>query len=192
MPADDSPIVAARRQRLKGWIDQHFAGEQARFLAHLPEATRVNQGLLSGLLGGGKSFGEKQADKLEKLYGMPEGYLVKALDEVRPLKAASQSQSQSLTLSHETLHRATVYLEGQFRKRRREFVPSQHVPLLTGVYDFLLRTPAATTVVLNKKFGRMVGEANERERAAGSTKQNDRSSHRGRAAPAKAAARRQR
>jgi hypothetical protein len=190
MPAIDAPIVAARRHRLRAWIADHFGGEQKNFLAHLPEAQRVNQGLLSGLLNGGKSFGEKQAANLEFLYGMPDGYLVKALDEVTPPQAAPLSQSQSVTLRFETLQAATEYLEKEFGKRKQPFVPSQHIPLLTSVYDFLLSTPTANTVALNKKFGHMVEKRNERERAARSTKQNDRGGHRGGASKAKTTARR--
>lgn len=68
----DTDIVAARRRNLKRWIDQHFNGNQASFLAGIAERTgeKANQGELSGLLGT-KSFGEKKARKLEIQASMP-------------------------------------------------------------------------------------------------------------------------
>lgn len=62
--------VAIRRRKLREWIDTHHAGVQASFVAK----TEINQGELSGLLKN-KSFGEKRARAIEKLAGMPPGYL---------------------------------------------------------------------------------------------------------------------
>jgi len=72
----DTPIVAARRTRLKDWIDDKFGGVLASFIAQ----TKINQGELSALLKD-KSFGEKKAGKLEKQARMPAGYLVNPLAE---------------------------------------------------------------------------------------------------------------
>jgi phage repressor protein C with HTH and peptisase S24 domain len=75
MPTEDSPVVAARRARLREWIDTYFSGKQADFVA----VTGINQGELSGLLKT-KSFGEKKAAALEIAAGMPAGYLVAAAE----------------------------------------------------------------------------------------------------------------
>jgi len=71
MNSRDNPIVAARRERLQAWIDEHYHGSQAAFAA----AAAVNQGELSGLLRT-KSFGEKRAASLEAAAGMPVGFLI--------------------------------------------------------------------------------------------------------------------
>ena len=78
MPVSNEVVVAARRARLQEWIDLHYKGSKASFIA----ATGVNQGELSGLLKR-KSFGEKRAATLEALAGMPSGYLVNPLPESR-------------------------------------------------------------------------------------------------------------
>ncbi|RFF46208.1 S24 family peptidase [Xanthomonas campestris] len=71
MTSTDPTIVALRRARLRAWIDDRHAGVQASFVA----AVAINQGELSGLLNGKKSFGEKKARSLEQAAGMPNGYL---------------------------------------------------------------------------------------------------------------------
>lgn len=68
---DQAHTIAARRARLRAWIDEHFGGVQQDFVA----AVGINQGELSGLLRD-KSFGEKKARKLELAARMPAGYLV--------------------------------------------------------------------------------------------------------------------
>lgn len=72
--ASTADIVAARRARLRAWIDERHAGVQQGFIA----ATGINQGELSALLGS-KSFGEKKARALELAAKMPDGYLVAPL-----------------------------------------------------------------------------------------------------------------
>lgn len=71
MAATDSDIVALRRTRLRTWIQENHDGIQASFVA----AVGINQGELSGLLNGKKSFGEKKARSLEASARMPSGYL---------------------------------------------------------------------------------------------------------------------
>ena len=75
--AVNSSIVDARRARLKEWIADRFAGNQADF----QRATGINQGELSALLKD-KSFGEKRALSLEGAAKMPAGYLVRPLEPV--------------------------------------------------------------------------------------------------------------
>lgn len=69
--------VAVRRRQLQAWIDDKFAGVQSAFLADIAARTGqpANQGELSGLLSGKKSFGEKKARKLEEQAGMPAAWL---------------------------------------------------------------------------------------------------------------------
>lgn len=88
MPATDTPLVTARRKRLQAWIEEKHAGSQVSFI----KAGKINQGLLSGLLGGGKSFGEKQAERLEIRHKMPKGYLVNALADEAGAAAADQAR----------------------------------------------------------------------------------------------------
>lgn len=59
-----------RRVRLRQWIDEHFGGSQAAFVA----AHKLNQGEISSLLKD-KSFGSVKARNLETLTDMPERYL---------------------------------------------------------------------------------------------------------------------
>lgn len=88
----DTPVVACRRRRLGEWIDTHFGGVQAEFVA----ATGINQGELSGLLRT-KSFGEKKARSLECQAKMPAGYL----DQIDGTNAATKPVSpRDATISH--------------------------------------------------------------------------------------------
>ena len=66
----EDEIVANRRKRLRQWINDHYDGVQASFVA----ATEINQGELSSLLRD-KSFGEKRARAIERAAGMPALYL---------------------------------------------------------------------------------------------------------------------
>lgn len=95
MPAHDSPLVAQRRVRLQAWIDAMHQGSQASFI----KAGDINQGMLSLLLNGGKSFGEKQAAKLEAQHNMPPGYLVNALAPVDQLVSAEDQRPVGLAVS---------------------------------------------------------------------------------------------
>lgn len=63
-------VVEVRRERLREWINDKYKGIQAGFV----EDTGINQGELSGLLKA-KSFGERKARNIEKMAGMPDGWL---------------------------------------------------------------------------------------------------------------------
>lgn len=95
MPATDTPLVAARRVRLQAWIDAMHKGSQASFI----KAGDINQGMLSLLLNGGKSFGEKQAAKLEAQHKMPGGYLVNALAPAAPAASTEDARPVGLALA---------------------------------------------------------------------------------------------
>lgn len=73
----DERLVANRRMRLKQWIDDRHEGRQADFI----DKTGINQGELSALLSGKKSFGEKKARNLENDAGMPADYLDRPSDD---------------------------------------------------------------------------------------------------------------
>lgn len=92
----DTPTVAARRARLKEWIDAHHRGVQADFRSKIG----INQGELSALLNGGKSFGEKKAEAIEVAAGMPSGHLV------RPLSDNTSTKSQPTRLDLDKLRSA--------------------------------------------------------------------------------------
>src|SRR5690348_15751193 len=74
--AGDTKIVAARRRRLRQWLDDRFGGGVGAQKAMIEDAKRrgydINQGMLSGLLDN-KSFGEVAAQNLEPKAGMPPG-----------------------------------------------------------------------------------------------------------------------
>lgn len=60
-----------RRVQLKRWIDEHFNGVQMAFI----KAHKLNQGEISALLRGGRTFGEIKARTIESQAKMPEKYL---------------------------------------------------------------------------------------------------------------------
>ncbi|MGO4326681.1 LexA family protein [Cupriavidus sp. 2TAF22] len=66
-------IVDIRRQRLQLLISQKY-GTQAEFIRQ----TGMNQGEISGLSRGSKSFGEKKARRIEELAHIPPGWLDQA------------------------------------------------------------------------------------------------------------------
>lgn len=70
-------------------------GSQASFI----KSGDINQGMLSLLLNGGKSFGEKQAAKLEAQHKMPPGYLVNALAPVEQSESATDDRPTGLTVA---------------------------------------------------------------------------------------------
>jgi hypothetical protein len=72
-------IQQIRRSRLKQWIAEKFPGKrgQAAFIEDIASRTNteINQGELSGVIRGKKSFGEKKARNYERLAAMPENWL---------------------------------------------------------------------------------------------------------------------
>src|ERR1044072_1983869 len=75
-------IIEARRARLRDWIALHYGGKGVAFRKDV----KINQGELSGLMNGDKPFAEAKAMKLEAQtqkspHKMPEGYLLRPLDE---------------------------------------------------------------------------------------------------------------
>lgn len=87
----DETLVTLRRSNLKRWIADH-CGKQADFIAK----TEINQGELSGLLSGKKSFGEKKARNLEEDAGMPPLYLDKNHGESHPAVAIDEHRKNRL------------------------------------------------------------------------------------------------
>jgi hypothetical protein len=77
---ETAELVAARRARLREWIDKHHNGSQASFIRSTKP--QINQGELSGLLKD-KSFEQKRAFSLERQTpSMPPGYLAYPLNRV--------------------------------------------------------------------------------------------------------------
>jgi|GEM_PF-5418463 len=62
-----------RRKRLRMWIDENFDRSQSAFIDDASKRSKkpMNQGELSAILSGKKSFGEKKARSLETQGGMP-------------------------------------------------------------------------------------------------------------------------
>ncbi len=87
----DSPIMAARRKRLREWIDAQHGGVQAQF----QKAIGINQGELSGLLNS-KSFGEKKAMAIEVAAAMPDGYLTRPLDPAEPVSQSARIDREKM------------------------------------------------------------------------------------------------
>lgn len=148
MPAKDTPLVAARRTRLREWIDTQFDGSQTAFIAR----TKLNQGMLSALLKpDGKSFGEKAAANLESIAGMPAGYLVKSLDPV-----ADPSQAGGLDLV--TLQAALVAVKKAIRAADVEVDLYSTAPLIAFAYREAAVLPANATKARLKEFDKHISE----------------------------------
>ncbi|HIE0523775.1 TPA: S24 family peptidase [Stenotrophomonas maltophilia] len=80
MASEDTPVVAARRSRLRAWIKEHFDGSRKAFLEDV--ASRggyLDPTEVSNLQSGKKSFGEVKAEQVEIAANMPKGYLVSPL-----------------------------------------------------------------------------------------------------------------
>lgn len=71
-PTDPEHILVGRQIRLGEWVNDHYGGKQSAFIAE----AKVNQGMVSAMLGGKKSFGERAAATLERKAKMPPGHLV--------------------------------------------------------------------------------------------------------------------
>lgn len=127
MPAKDSTTVAARRSRLKAWIDTHYGGRQAEFITDVfsRTGTQLNQGELSALLKpDGKSFGEKKAASLERLCGgMPASYLTNPLAD-KPISRShqkSEKDSRFLRPDPVMLSKADLWVAMQEGAQGRRF-----------------------------------------------------------------------
>jgi len=73
----EDPESTHRRRKLEQLIRVSFGGVQARFI----KATGINQGELSAIIGGKKSFGRRKASTLEGQLGLSKGYFEQPLDE---------------------------------------------------------------------------------------------------------------
>lgn len=91
-------IVQVRRLNLQRWIDERFGGVQSAFLEDIATRTGkpANQGELSGLLSGKKSFGEKKARNLEAQAGMPPNWLNSSQDMPSPTAESGLSSSHGV------------------------------------------------------------------------------------------------
>lgn len=172
MTAHDSPIVAARRQRLQEWIEANYEGKQTLFIS----ATGINQGELSGLLRS-KSFGEKKAEALEQQAKMPIGYLVypfglNRLAEEAPAYHTELTESQSVELDEATVVHALRAM--QRICKRRGWEPTieaviEHAALFVDALTMYADTEAetdqgeATVLEIRGKKGNGDGEAVRRE-----------------------------
>ncbi|MFZ6696798.1 S24 family peptidase [Stenotrophomonas acidaminiphila] len=82
MAAEDTPLVAARRARLRSWIRDRFQGSRKAFLEDVAaRGAFLDPTEVSNLQTGRKSFGEKKAEQVELAAGMPKDYLVRPLSD---------------------------------------------------------------------------------------------------------------
>lgn len=92
-----------RRTNLNALIEDRFNGKQASFV----EATGANQGEISTLISGKRTFGERKARKLEKLANLPDGWLdrknigipIQAVDDDNPPADAVQIRRVKFNVS---------------------------------------------------------------------------------------------
>ncbi|WP_052688063.1 hypothetical protein [Xanthomonas sp. MUS 060] len=110
MPAEDNPIVAARRKRLRGWIADKFDSSRKAFLEDVASRGKfLDPTEISNLQSGKRSFGENKAREIELAASMPEGYLVSPLaNSTHANLAASESATEAplpalLTRAHRIL-----------------------------------------------------------------------------------------
>lgn len=110
MTIDVKDLFDARRARLKAWIKAHY-GKAADF----QRQTKVNQGQLSGVLSGSKSFGEKFALSAEAasqgIAGkppMPENYLFNPFEESRAMRLNRDTLSHAITVAMDSPHPLTA------------------------------------------------------------------------------------
>lgn len=92
-----------RRANLTALIEDRFNGKQSSFV----EATGANQGEISTLVSGKRTFGERKARKLEKLANLPDGWLdrknigipIQAVDDANPPADAVQIRRVKFSVS---------------------------------------------------------------------------------------------
>lgn len=108
MSGTDTPIVAARRKRLKAWIADRFGGKRKDYIDDAAvRGHKIDPTEVSNLQSGRKSFGEKKAAMLEEQSDMPAGYLVTPLAPAnagKPPKVPALAASRPEILNRDTLH----------------------------------------------------------------------------------------
>lgn len=109
MKLPEDPAIANRRRQLKRWIDAHFAGSQALFIASTNDGEKqLNQGELSALLKN-KTFGERRARSLELQAKMPPRYLEQGADAVHSAHTAQESSFPSAYTGQAAPHAPTAW-----------------------------------------------------------------------------------
>lgn len=105
MASTDTPLVAARRSRLRLWIQQKHGGSRKEFLeAVKARGFDLNPSEVSNLQTGNKSFGENKAAEYEAAAGMPRGFLVNALDPLsQPARLDTEILLAAITLAKKAL-----------------------------------------------------------------------------------------
>jgi len=89
-----STLATARRDALRQWLESHHEGSQTSFA----RSTGINPGELSLLLRN-RAIGERRAAAIERLAGMPEGYLVNPLpvgEQSAPVEGALKKDEAEL------------------------------------------------------------------------------------------------
>ena len=177
MAASDTELVAARRARLRAWIQDRFGGKRKEFLEEAASrGHKIDASEVSNLQSGAKSFGEKKAAILEEQAAMPAGYLVKALDplqgEARAISEPihsydkSGSDSQPLRFDQEKLAAAISFVRQLEASYARDFLPESASIVAAAAYKYLELTANPNTIEMTVTFGKMLEAEDERLRKA--------------------------
>lgn len=144
MAAEDTPTVAARRDRLRSWIQDRFNGSRKAFLEDVAaRGASLDPTEVSNLQTGKKSFGEKKAEQIELAAGMPKDYLVRPLaDEDDPwADVTGYSQAAGLGSGPEAQEWAETH-KLKFRRDSlsRKRLSPQHLAVMYGSGDSMWPT----------------------------------------------------
>ncbi len=144
MAAEDTPTVAARRDRLRSWIQERFNGSRKAFLEDVAaRGASLDPTEVSNLQTGKKSFGEKKAEQIELAAGMPKDYLVRPLaDEDDPwADVTGYSQAAGLGSGPEAQEWAETH-KLKFRRDSlsRKRLSPQHLAVMYGSGDSMWPT----------------------------------------------------
>lgn len=152
MAAEDTPTVAARRDRLRSWIQDRFNGSRKAFLEDVAaRGASLDPTEVSNLQTGKKSFGEKKAEQIELAAGMPKDYLVRPLaDEDDPwADVTGYSQAAGLGSGPEAQEWAETH-KLKFRRDSlsRKRLSPQHLAVMYGSGDSMWPTIKENDAIL--------------------------------------------
>ena len=152
MAAEDTPTVAARRDRLRSWIQERFNGSRKAFLEDVAaRGASLDPTEVSNLQTGKKSFGEKKAEQIELAAGMPKDYLVRPLaDEDDPwADVTGYSQAAGLGSGPEAQEWAETH-KLKFRRDSlsRKRLSPQHLAVMYGSGDSMWPTIKENDAIL--------------------------------------------
>jgi transcriptional regulator with XRE-family HTH domain len=132
----------------------------------------------------GESHASKALHRIAAELGVSAEWLETGKGSAEPVAPPSQHTGQDA----DTMRTAARFLEDLFAARGKVFIASERIPLLLEVYAALSAPDAPNLVALTIKYGkRLDGDADEREKQAGSVGADGGSGDRRSARTAKAA-----